>query len=61
VACHSERFYEGFANIYSDAAEVISARRPGNKANMLALYFPNSWDGLSDVFFVKTQPALNFA
>ncbi|MGZ9226375.1 MAG: Gfo/Idh/MocA family protein [Anaerolineales bacterium] len=54
VAGHPEGFHEGFANIYSDAAEVISARRAGKEANPLALYFPNSWDGLLGVRFVKS-------
>jgi predicted dehydrogenase len=53
VAGHPEGFHEGFANIYSDAAEAICARRSGNKANPLALYFPNSWDGLLGVRFVN--------
>ena len=52
VAGHPEGFHEGFANIYSDAAEAISARRAGRKADPLALYFPNSWDGLMGVRFV---------
>ncbi|MGZ9164699.1 MAG: Gfo/Idh/MocA family protein [Anaerolineales bacterium] len=54
VAGHPEGFHEGFANIYSDAAEAISARRAGKEANPLALYFPNSWDGLLGVRFVKS-------
>ncbi len=54
VAGHPEGFHEGFANIYSDAAEAISARRSGNKPNPLALYFPNSWDGLLGVRFVNS-------
>src|SRR5262245_39388412 len=54
VAGHPEGFHEGFANIYSDAAEAISARRSGNKVNPLALYFPNSWDGLCGVRFVNS-------
>src|SRR4026209_1587488 len=53
VAGHPEGFHEGFANIYSDAAEAISARRSGQKANPLALFFPNSKDGLSGVRFVE--------
>jgi predicted dehydrogenase len=52
VAGHPEGFHEGFANIYSDAAEAISARRAGKEADPLALYFPNSWDGLLGVRFV---------
>jgi len=54
VAGHPESFHEGFANIYSDAAEAISTRRSGKEANPLALYFPNSRDGLLGVRFVKS-------
>jgi predicted dehydrogenase len=54
VAGHPEGFHEGFANIYSDAAEAISARRAGTTANPLALYFPNSLDGLLGVRFVDS-------
>ena len=54
VAGHPEGFHEGFANIYSDAAEAISARRAGKAANPLALYFTNSWDGLLGVRFVNS-------
>ncbi|MCX6058861.1 MAG: Gfo/Idh/MocA family oxidoreductase [Chloroflexi bacterium] len=54
VAGHPEGFHEGFANIYSDAAEAISARRSGKKVNSLALHFPNSWDGLMGVRFVNS-------
>jgi predicted dehydrogenase len=54
VAGHPEGFHEGFANIYSDAAEAISARRAKKQANPLALYFPNSWDGLLGVRFVNS-------
>lgn len=54
VAGHPEGFHEGFANIYSDAAEAIAARRSGKDANPLALQFPNSWDGLMGVRFVNS-------
>jgi predicted dehydrogenase len=54
VAGHPEGFHEGFANLYSDAAEAISARRAGRKADPLALYFPNSLDGLLGVRFVDS-------
>ena len=53
VAGHPEGFHEGFANIYSDAAEAIAARRSGKQANPLALHFPNSYDGLLGVRFVN--------
>ncbi len=52
VAGHPEGFHEGFANVYSDAAEAIAARRAGTVADPLALYFPNSLDGLLGVRFV---------
>jgi predicted dehydrogenase len=54
VAGHPEGFHEGFANIYSDAAEAISARRAGKTVDPLALYFPNSLDGLLGVRFVNS-------
>jgi predicted dehydrogenase len=54
VAGHPEGFPDGFANIYSDAAEAIGARRAGKEADPLALYFPNSWDGLLGVRFVNS-------
>jgi predicted dehydrogenase len=52
VAGHPEGFPDGFANIYSDAAEAIAARRAGKQADPLAMHFPNSWDGLLGVRFV---------
>lgn len=52
VAGHPEGFHEGFANIYSDAAEAIAARRAGKQADPLSLYFPNSLDGLMGLKFV---------
>jgi predicted dehydrogenase len=54
VAGHPEGFPDGFANIYSDAAEAIAARRAGKEADPLALHFPNSWDGLLGVRFVNS-------
>ena len=54
VAGHPGGFPEGFANIYSDAAEAIAARRSGKKADPLALHFPNSLDGLLGVRFVHS-------
>jgi predicted dehydrogenase len=52
VAGHPEGFHEAFANLYSDAAEAIAARRSGKVADPLALHFPNSQDGLLGVEFV---------
>jgi predicted dehydrogenase len=54
VAGHPEGFHEGFANIYSDAAEAIAARRAGKLADPLALFFPNSLDGLLGARFVNS-------
>ncbi|MBN1123075.1 MAG: Gfo/Idh/MocA family oxidoreductase [Anaerolineae bacterium] len=52
VAGHPEGFPSGFANIYSDAAEAIAARRAGVEVDPLAMTFPNSLDGLLGVRFV---------
>jgi predicted dehydrogenase len=52
VAGHPEGFHECFANIYSDAAQAIAARRAGKKAEPLALHFPNASDGLLGLQFV---------
>jgi predicted dehydrogenase len=52
VAGHPEGFHECFANIYSDAAQAIAARRAGKAAEPLALYFPNATDGLLGLQFV---------
>lgn len=52
VKGHPEGFHEAFANLYSDAAEAVAARRSGQTADPLALYFPNSLDGLLGVRFV---------
>jgi len=52
VAGHPEGFHEAFANLYSDAAEAIAARRSDQAADALALHFPNSLDGLLGVQFV---------
>jgi predicted dehydrogenase len=52
VAGHPEGFHEGFANLYTDAAEAIAARRSGTLADPLALHFPNSFDGLLGIRFV---------
>jgi len=54
VAGHPEGFPDGFANIYSDAAEAIAARRAGKQPNPLTLYFPNSLDGLLGIRFVDS-------
>jgi len=52
VAGHPEGFHEGFANVYSDAAEAIAARRAGVDVDPLALHFPSAGDGYLGVAFV---------
>ena len=52
VAGHPEGFHEGFANLYSDAAEAIAARIAGVEPDPLALHFPNADDGRRGVAFV---------
>jgi hypothetical protein len=52
VAGHPEGFHEGFANIYSDAAEAIAARRSGVAVDPLALHFPTAADGVLGMMFV---------
>ena len=61
VAGHPEGFHEGFANLYSDAAEAIAARRTGTPVDPLPLFFPNSLDGLLGVRFVHSVIASNQA
>jgi predicted dehydrogenase len=53
VAGHPEAFLEAFANIYSDAAEAIAARRSGTTPDPLALYFPDAIDGAIGLRFVE--------
>lgn len=52
VAGHPEGFQEAFANVYSDAAEAIAARRSGGRPNPLAMTFPTEIDGAIGVKFV---------
>ncbi|WP_370402602.1 Gfo/Idh/MocA family protein [Sulfitobacter sp. JB4-11] len=48
---HPEGYLEGFANIYSEAAEAIRAHQAGKKPNAAVLY-PTIDDGLRGVQFV---------
>jgi predicted dehydrogenase len=57
VAGHPEGFHEAFANLYSDAAEAIAARRSGVAPDPLALQFPNERDGAIGVRFVEAAVA----
>jgi predicted dehydrogenase len=61
VAGHPEGFHEGFANVYSDAAEAIACRRAGVEPDPLALHFPTADDGLIGVAFVEAAVASSAA
>lgn len=52
VSGHPEGFPEAFANLYSDAAEVIASKIKGDSVDPLAEQFPTSYDGLVGVRFV---------
>ncbi|MBT8197258.1 MAG: Gfo/Idh/MocA family oxidoreductase, partial [Acidimicrobiia bacterium] len=60
VAGHPEGFHEGFATIYSDAAEAIAARRSNTAADP-ALEFPDALDGTLGVAFVEATIASSVA
>lgn len=53
VRGHPEGFQEAFANLYSDAAEAIAARRSGHHPDPMALHFPNATDGALGLRFVE--------
>ncbi|WP_372657347.1 Gfo/Idh/MocA family protein [Hydrogenophaga sp.] len=55
AAGHPEGFHEGFANLYTDAAEAIAARRAGQAPDPLALHFPNATDGWMGMRFVDAM------
>jgi predicted dehydrogenase len=61
VAGHPEAFLEAFANIYSDAAEAIAARRSGGMPDPLALHFPDVVDGAIGIGFVRSVIASSMA
>ena len=53
VKGHPEGFYEAFANIYTDVADAVAARRSGQAVDPLALHFPTVEDGARGVGFVE--------
>lgn len=57
VAGHPEGFHEAFANLYTDAADAIAARRSGQAADPMSLHFPNAGDGLQGIRFVTAALA----
>jgi len=52
VAGHPEGVLEAFANLYSDAAGAIAARRAGTEPDPLSLNFPRAIDGVRGTLFV---------
>ena len=52
-----EGYFGAFANVYSDAAEVISARRDGRAANPCASSFATARDGVLGMRFIEAAVA----
>ncbi len=52
-----EGYFGSFANIYSDAAEVIRARRNSRPANPLACSFATALDGVLGMAFIEAAVA----
>ncbi len=50
---HPEGYLEGFANIYTDVAEVISARLENRDPNSMATTYPSVEDGARGVVFIE--------
>lgn len=50
---HPEGYLEGFANIYSEAAAAIMAKRAGGTEAEAAVVYPSVHDGLKGVQFVN--------
>jgi predicted dehydrogenase len=56
---HPEGYLEAFANIYSDIADAVLARRDGVVADPLAYLFPTVEDGVWGVKFVDAAVAFH--
>ncbi len=52
-AGHPEGYLEGFANLYSDIAEAISARLENRPPNPLTTTYPSVEDGTRGVVFIE--------
>ena len=52
-AGHPEGYLEGFANIYSDVAELLSARLEGRDPDPAATLVPTVQDGVAGVKFIE--------
>lgn len=51
-AGHPEAFFEAFANIYSDFADLVAARRSGQKPDPLAAQTPDAVTGADGLAFI---------
>jgi predicted dehydrogenase len=49
---HPEAFFEAFANLYSDFAELAAARRTGVAPDPLATHIPTADDGVQGLAFI---------
>lgn len=49
---HPEGFIEAFANIYSNVADVVTARKNNNTPNSYSMDFPTVQDGARGVHFI---------
>jgi len=56
-AGNPEGYFGAFANVYADAAEVISARRSGRPADPLASSFATARDGVLGMAFIEAAVA----
>jgi predicted dehydrogenase len=56
---HPEGFMDAFANIYTDIADAVLARRDGVEADPLAFTYPTVEDGVLGVKFVEAAVASN--
>src|SRR6266446_5824943 len=54
---HPEGYLEAFANLYSDSADAVLARRDGVEADPLSNLFPTVEDGVLGVMFVDAAVA----
>lgn len=56
-AGHANGYFESWANIYSDIADVLAARLTGRPPERLALHFPTVLDGARGVKFIDAAMA----
>ncbi len=56
-AGHANGYFESWANIYSDVADVLAARLMGRQPDPLALHFPTVLDGARGVKFIDAAMA----